>query len=70
MKLIELITTLMAMACWLQLISDPKSALRDIERGPMPNLAKFNKQLVQYRGASRSAKAEGKQLLSLPAAKR
>ena len=44
-KLFELIGTIIATACLIELASNPAGALRDIHRGPMPDLAGFNRKL-------------------------
>lgn len=51
-KFFEMIGTLMATACLIQIAADPASALRDIKRGPMPELARFNAKL--YEGKMRN----------------
>ncbi len=48
-KLFELLGTVIATACLVQIASNPGAALRDIERGPMPELAKFNRSLYHPR---------------------
>jgi hypothetical protein len=41
-KLFELLGTVIATACLVQIASNPRAALKDIERGPMPNLTGFD----------------------------
>lgn len=45
MKLFEWIGGLMAILCLAEVVYNPGAALEDIRRGPMPNLAAFNRQL-------------------------
>lgn len=44
-KLFSWLSTSMAIACLLEIASNPKQAIRDIQRGPMPELEKFDCQL-------------------------
>lgn len=45
MKLFEWIGGLMAILCLAEVMHNPRGALEDIRRGPVPNLAAFNRQL-------------------------
>lgn len=45
MKLFEWIGGCLAVLCLAEVAHNPKGALEDIGRGPMPNLAVFNEQL-------------------------
>ncbi len=44
-KLFQFIGGLMAMACLLEIAISPETVIRDIQRGPAPNLARFDDQL-------------------------
>ncbi len=49
-KLFNWIGSLIAIACLMELASNPKQVLRDIQAGPMPNLAAFNDSLEHPHG--------------------
>ena len=44
-KLFEWIGTLMAIACVIDVVSDPKGVLHSIQQGPVPSLSHFNARL-------------------------
>lgn len=44
-KLYNWIGSLIAFACLMEIASNPKQIVRDIQRGPMPHLAQFNDSL-------------------------
>lgn len=45
-KIFEYLFGLLFIICVIEFMSNPKEALRAIQRGPMPNLSKFNDSLV------------------------
>jgi hypothetical protein len=45
MKLFEWIGGIIAIACLIEIASNPKQVVHDIKNGPAPNLSKFNGQL-------------------------
>jgi len=44
-KLFEWIGSIIAIACLIEIASNPKQVLRDIQNGPAPNLSGFNERL-------------------------
>lgn len=48
-KIFEWIGSVIAIACLAQIASNPRQAIEDIGRGPMPNLSKFNRSLYRYK---------------------
>lgn len=47
LKLFEWIGSIIAIACLIEIASNPKQVVRDIQNGPAPNLSKFNDQLIK-----------------------
>lgn len=44
-KLFSWIGSIIAIACLIEIVSNPKQVVKDIQNGPAPNLSKFNDQL-------------------------
>jgi len=45
LKLFEWIGSIIAIACLIEIASDPKQVIRDIRNGPAPHLREFNDRL-------------------------
>ena len=48
-KLFEWIGSIITIACLIEMASNPKQVVRDIQNGPVPNLAGFTEKLMKPR---------------------